>query len=107
MSKRPTPADSTIERVLLQLKTATKPVIDVLHKNDDFKVLVIGLNAGVLFPDHLTKVPAKLTVLMGSVVYQDATGSVPLFCFDELEIPINKVHSVLANRRSICLLTRG
>lgn len=107
MSERPTLADSTIERVLLKLKTATKPVTEILHQNEGFKATIVGLNPGVLLPDHTTKVPAKLTVLMGSVVYQDAAGVIPLFCFDELEIPVSEVHSVRANRRSICLLTRG
>lgn len=98
---------STVERVLQQLKSATKPVSEVLHRNDHFQVIVLGLNADVALPDHLTKVPAKLTVLSGSVVYQDADGTTPLFCYDEMAIPLNVTHSVRATRRSICLLTRG
>ncbi|TXF84370.1 hypothetical protein FUA23_21160 [Neolewinella aurantiaca] len=107
MSKYPIPADSTIEEVMLKLKSASGPVTKNLYSSNGFQVIVLGLNAGELFPDHVTKVPAKLTVLEGSVVYQDADTSVPLFCYDEIDIPVDKVHSVLANRRSICLLIRG
>lgn len=101
------PNSSTIDGVLQKMRTSVGPVIKVLHRNDHFKVLVLGLNTDVIFPDHLTKIPARLTVLKGSVQYRDADGNIPLFPYDELEIPLNVTHSVRAIRPSICLLTMG
>jgi quercetin dioxygenase-like cupin family protein len=89
------------------MKTATKPVIETLHRNKDLQVTMLGLNSGVSLSDHRTKVPAKLTVLSGSVIYNDVDGMTSLLRGDELAIPMNVKHSVQATRRSICLLTRG
>ncbi|SER03615.1 cupin domain-containing protein [Neolewinella agarilytica] len=107
MNDRPTDKASTIESVLQKLKTSVGPVTEMLHNNDSFKVILLGLNVDVLLPDHHTKLPTKLTVLKGSVVYRDINGNVPLFQYDELEIPINEIHSVQAIRPSLCLLTIG
>jgi len=107
MNNHSTATASTIERVLQKMKTAVGPVTSVLHQNDQFKVLVLGLSTDVIFPDHTTKVPAKLTVLKGSVVYRDADGNTPLFLYDDLDIAVDKVHSVRAIRPSVCLLTMG
>ncbi len=107
MDLQPTPEFSTIESVLSKMKTATGPVTKTLHKSASSRVVVLGLNSDVVFPDHVTKVPAKLIVLKGSVVYRDAAGNTPLFQYDELNVPLNKVHSVRAIRPSLCLLTMG
>jgi len=105
--KEPTSKNSTIESVLLKLKSSDGPVTEMLHQNNGFKVIMLGLNVNVLLPDHVTKIPTKLTVLKGSVVYRDANGNTPLFQYDELNIPVDQVHSVRAIRPSLCLLTIG
>ncbi|MCX8211315.1 MAG: hypothetical protein OTI34_09725 [Lewinella sp.] len=107
MSNRNNTSTSIIEQVLFKIKTATKPVIETLHRNEDLQVTMLGLNSGVSLSDHRTKVPAKLTVLSGSVIYNDVDGMTSLLRGDELAIPMNVKHSVQATRRSICLLTRG
>jgi len=107
MDDKPTTKNSTMESVLLKLKTSVGPVTEMLHQNGSFKVIVLGLNVNVLLPDHHSKVPTKLTVLKGSVVYRDTNGNIPLFQYDELEIPVNETHSVRAIRPSLCLLTVG
>jgi|GEM_PF-420487 quercetin dioxygenase-like cupin family protein len=107
MSNRNDTSTSIIKQVLFKIKTATKPVIETLHRNEDLQVTMLGLNSGVSLSDHRTKVPAKLTVLSGSVIYNDVDGMTSLLRGDELAIPMNVKHSVQATRRSICLLTRG
>jgi quercetin dioxygenase-like cupin family protein len=107
MSNRNNTSTSIIKQVLFKIKTATKPVIETLHRNEDLQVTMLGLNSGVSLSDHRTKVPAKLTVLSGSVIYNDVDGMTSLLRGDELAIPMNVKHSVQATQRSICLLTRG
>lgn len=107
MDNHPTTKNSTIESVLLKLKSSDGPVTEMLHQNNGFKVIMLGLNVNVLLPDHHSKLPTKLTILKGSVVYRDTSGNTPLFQYDELDIPVNEIHSVRAIRPSLCLLTIG
>jgi quercetin dioxygenase-like cupin family protein len=107
MSDQNNNSASIIKRIQAKIKTATKPVTETLHRNEDFQVIMVGLNSGVSLPRFQTKVPAKITVLSGSVTYHDAEDITPLFSGDELDIPVNVTHSVRATERSICLLTRG
>ena len=107
MSTKSIPTISTMESVLAKMKTSVGPVMEVLQRNDHFKVVVMGLNVDVMLPDHTTSVPTKLSVLKGSVIYRDADGNIPLFQYDEMTIPLDMAHSVRAIRPSLCLLTMG
>ncbi|NJC26970.1 cupin domain-containing protein [Neolewinella antarctica] len=98
---------SSISSVMLRMKTARGLVTEIMHKTDHSKVIVIGLNADVMMRDHVSRVPAKLLVLSGSVMYRDADKSVPLFQYDELTIPIDVLHSLRGIRRGVCLLLMG
>ena len=98
---------STIETVLKDLKGASKPVIRALHSGKGFRVLVLGLNSGMVLAEHKANLPSKLTVLSGCVAYRSASDYIPLFANDEVDIPVGEIHSVAANRKSVCLLTQG
>lgn len=97
----------TIKEILAQLETATHPVAKALHKNDTFKVLVIGFKSGMKLKEHQAHTPSKLTVIAGKVIYKDGENETQLQKFDEVEIPVNAIHSVEATEDSICLLTQG
>ena len=97
----------TIKEILKQLETANHPVAKPLHKGDNFKVLVIGFKSGMKLKDHQAHIPSKLTVISGKVIYKQPEKDVVLQKFDEVEIPVNTVHSVEAKEDSICLLTQG
>ncbi len=98
---------STIETVLEDLKGASQPVIRPLHTGEGFRVLVLGFNSGMVLKEHQAKLPSKLTVLSGCVAFRSADDYTPLFVNDEIDIPVGKPHSVIANRKSLCLLTQG
>ncbi len=97
----------TIHSIKEELKTANKPVARALDHNDYFKVLVIGFKQGMRLKEHMTKIPAKLTVLEGSVLYQEGTTQLKLNQYDEHEIPLETLHEVEAAEDSLCLLTQG
>jgi quercetin dioxygenase-like cupin family protein len=82
-------------------------VVKILHKAENFKVIVIGFKNGMVLKEHKTALPAKLTILSGQVVFKENGRSVPLSKFDELEIPLHIPHSLEATEDSICLLTQG
>jgi quercetin dioxygenase-like cupin family protein len=97
----------TIKRILEQLETSTHPIARPLHKGENFKVLVIGLKRGMKLKEHVASMPSKLTVISGKVIYKQLETETELQQFDEIEIPVNIVHSVEAKEDSLCLLTQG
>jgi len=97
----------TIKKILKELETSHHPVAKALHKGDNFKVLVIGFRSGMKLKDHQAPMPSKLTVISGKVIYKKHEKETELQKFDEVEIPVNIIHSVEATKDSICLLTQG
>lgn len=97
----------TIKNIYEKLDTATNPVAQVLHKGENSKVLVIGFKKGMILKEHLTNTPSKLTVLLGSVQFNEPEQSEILETFDEKIIPTGILHSVIALEDSLCLLTQG
>ena len=96
-----------IKEILIQLESSVNPVARALHKGDHFKVLAIGFRQGMILKEHRSPLPAKLTVLYGSVIYREAEKTVSLTQYDETDIPVNIIHSVEAVTDSLCLLTQG
>lgn len=96
-----------IQDIMDRLETASNPVAQAIHKGDHFKVLAIGFKKGMVMKDHKVALPAKLTVLLGSVCYKMEGVETILSVFDEQIIPREKIHSVEAMENSLCLLTQG
>ncbi|MEO6314273.1 MAG: hypothetical protein ABIU63_02680 [Chitinophagaceae bacterium] len=90
-----------------QLATAVHPVAKALHKGEHFKVLAMGFKKGMVLKEHQAHSPSKLFVLKGKIIYHQNDVSTPLALFDEIEIPVNILHSVEALEDSLCLLTQG
>lgn len=97
----------TIKSVLEQLETAKHPIAKVLHKGEHFKVLVIGFKAGMRLEDHQAHKTSKLTIISGAVIYRESERSITLETFNEIDIPVNIIHSVEALEDSLRLLTQG
>ncbi len=96
-----------IKELLEELKTKDHPVAKALHKSEHFKVLVIAFNKGMTLKEHKASVYSKLTILKGSVHYHGTTNIVILNEYDEMEIPIEELHAIVALEDSLCLLTQG
>jgi quercetin dioxygenase-like cupin family protein len=97
----------TINDILAQLETSNHPVAKALHKGEHFRVLIIGFKKGMILKDHQTHLPAKLTVLKGKVAYHEGSDEIIAKVYDEVDIPIDTIHNVLAIEDSLCLLTQG
>jgi len=96
-----------LKEILSKIPKADNPIIKIIHKNDSFKVIGIGFKKGAILKEHLTALPAKLMVIQGEVVYREHDKTIVLQQFDEYEIPVNELHSVEANKDSLCILTKG
>jgi quercetin dioxygenase-like cupin family protein len=96
-----------IAALLEQLETSAHPVAKAIHSGHNFKVLALGFKKGMILKEHQAHLPAKLTVLYGSVVYREADKEVRLSRYGMTDIPVDVIHSVEATEDSLCLLTQG
>ncbi len=96
-----------IKEIKEELETSSHPVAKSLHNGKGFNVLVIGFRKGMVLKEHKAHKPSKLTVLEGSVLYQEKDRIVKLEQYEEVMIPLEVIHSVQANESSLCLLTQG
>lgn len=97
-----------IKEVLAQLEQARNgPVVKVLEKGTQFKVIVLAFKKGMELKAHHTPIPARLVVVEGKVNYMEMERSLVLTRYDDLSIPVNIQHSVKALEDSVCLLIQG
>jgi hypothetical protein len=93
-----------IQDVVTALENAAGPIVKVLVKGAVGKVLALGLKKGMVLKEHQTGVNTRLVVIDGQINYFSAQGTVTMNKFDELDIPVNEPHSVVALKDSICFL---
>jgi quercetin dioxygenase-like cupin family protein len=96
-----------IKNILAQLKEATRPISKIIKAGDSFKSMAIGLKKGIIWRDHKAVMPTKLMVAEGKVIYRQGESNIELGKFDDLDIPIDIVHSLEAEEDSICILIQG
>ncbi|MEO8416845.1 MAG: hypothetical protein ABI472_24490 [Ginsengibacter sp.] len=96
-----------IQEILAQLENTVNPIVKILQRGDQFKVIAMGFKKGMILKEHKTPIPAKLVVIDGNVLYRQGEESIALNKFDEHEIPVNIIHSVEALHDSICILIQG
>jgi quercetin dioxygenase-like cupin family protein len=93
-----------IKEVLTQLESAAGPVVKVLQRGEQGKVIVLGFKSGMVLKEHKTPITTKLVVIDGSVIYRTGEEETVISKFDELDIPVNVPHAVEALEDSVCLL---
>ncbi len=77
-----------------------------LEKNESYEILSISLEAGCMFPEHISYKDAKLLMLQGEVYFGIEQEIVPLSPFQIFEIPRDKKHFVKALVDSKFLIIR-
>lgn len=97
----------TIKIIKKELESAKCPVPRVLKSGDKFKVILIGFKDKMVLDDHKTDIPARLVVLEGKVIYKEGDKTVMLTQYDEVDIPVNVIHSVTALAESLCMVVKG
>jgi quercetin dioxygenase-like cupin family protein len=97
----------TIKEIKEDLKSSNSPVAKSLHHGSGFKVLLLGFKKGMILKEHRTHIQSKLTVLEGAVIYKEKNRVVNLLQYDEVEIPVEIMHSVKAIEDSLCILSQG
>ncbi|UPT65920.1 MAG: hypothetical protein M0D57_15600 [Sphingobacteriales bacterium JAD_PAG50586_3] len=97
----------TIAEVEARLENAERPVALALHKDEHYKVLVIGFKKGMTLEPHTSKFPAKLVVLYGKVVFKTNQITHTLEKYDEMSIPVMELHWFEAQEDTLCLLMQA
>ncbi|MCU0418330.1 MAG: hypothetical protein MUC38_01635 [Cyclobacteriaceae bacterium] len=83
------------------------PAILPLIKTETFEQFAVGLERGQLLARHLTRKPAHLLVLKGSVHFISEQASHTLTEHDFFPIPVNEFHEVRGlDEKNIFLVTR-
>lgn len=96
-----------IQEVKAALTGAERPIVKVLQKSENVKVIVLGLKKGSILKEHQTSVTTKLVVIEGNVTYREGSTSVIIDRFEDINIPVNTLHAVEAMEDSICFLIQG
>ncbi|MBK7040930.1 MAG: hypothetical protein IPH46_10815 [Bacteroidetes bacterium] len=89
------------------LEHASNPIARVLYLKDHFRVLAVGFKKSMILKDHKTPYETKLLVIEGSVEYHSENTNTLLKFQEELIIPKNELHHVIALEDSVCLLIQS
>ncbi len=96
-----------IKEIIEEVETMAHPVARALHKGEHFKILAIAFKKGMKLKDHQAHHASKLFVLEGLVMYVEGESKTKLGKFENIDIPLNHIHSVEALEDSLCLLSQG
>jgi len=95
----------SIKEIKEQIKNSQKPVVSIIAKGNNSKLIAIGLGKGVLLKEHTAPGPTKMIILKGQIEYKAIHQSKLLSALDEYQIPMDELHSVVGVEESIFLLS--
>ncbi len=93
-----------LHELLAKLAKSDQPVSKVLVKNDDTRVMAVGLKKDGVLKEHTTPVPTQLMVIKGHVLFRTEDKETPLNCYDHFEITPHEKHSVVALEDALFIL---
>jgi len=94
-----------INKIISKIENADKPITTLLTKGSNSKLIAIGLAKGVLLKEHQAPGSTKLIVLKGKLDYRTEEKRRIFSQYDEFQIPLEEVHSVLGLENSVFLLS--
>lgn len=87
-----------------RLATANKPIIKVLFRNKNTRIVAFGLRKGMKLVDHQLPVTTKIIILKGEMEIDSKIEVKLLEEFHEYEIPPKVIHQVRVHEDTIALL---
>lgn len=96
----------TVQKIKELLSNSDRPIESILHENNCSKVSLIGFANGMMLREKKVDKPTRLMVLCGTVKYIQLDKKITLNQYDELDIPIDVTHYIIADEQSLCLLTQ-
>ncbi len=96
-----------IQEIIKMLPSSQTVITRIIRKYDHNRIIAIGLKKGLFLPDHISSVPALLIPIQGKVYFRSEVLSIEVQALEELEIPVNVMHSLEAIEDSVCILIKG
>lgn len=93
-----------LKDLIEKLPHSDKPLTTILLKNENTKVIAVGLKKGVMLNDHKAPGATKLIVVKGEIKYTTAHKEIVLQLFDEYDIPLEEIHRVEGLQDSVFML---
>lgn len=95
----------SIKEISELIKIATKPIISILSKGQNSKLIAVGLSKGTFLKEHKAPGPTRMIILEGKIEYKSAHRVEVFTSFDEFQIPLGELHAVTGLEESIFLLS--
>jgi quercetin dioxygenase-like cupin family protein len=96
-----------IKEAIAELELKGNPVAKLMHTGVAFKVIVLAFKKDMILKEHKTSIPIKLIVIDGKIKFMGTNTQKIIDKYEELEIPIEEIHSIEAFEDSLCLLIQG
>ncbi len=93
-----------LHAILDQISESEKPIIKIIFRNDDTRVVAFGLKKGLKLIDHQLPVNAKILMLKGEIEIDSKIEIVNLKEFDEYILPPKVIHQVTSLQDSMMLV---
>lgn len=97
----------TIQHLIEKRTESSRIASGSLVNGSILKVMAMAMNSGNEVKEHVTHDPAKLIVLDGTVEYTEEQSHVKVLNkFDEVDIPVNRIHKLYCTQDAVCLLIK-
>lgn len=87
-----------------RLVTAKKPIIKVLFRNKNTRIVALGMKTGMKLVDHQLPVATKIILLKGKMEIDSKIEVIVLEEYQHYEIPPKVIHQVRVYEDAIALL---
>ncbi|GEM53532.1 hypothetical protein [Empedobacter brevis] len=93
-----------LHAIVDQISKLEKPIIKIIFRNDNTRVVAFGLKEGLKLIDHQLPVDAKIMMLKGEIEIDSKIEVVNLKTYDEYEIPRKVIHQVTSKQDAMMLV---
>lgn len=96
-----------IPNLIKEVSEKGHPIAKTLLHTDSTRVLVLAMNKGMELKAHKTDIPTQLLIISGIARYDQEDIIKEMHQHDIYEIPVNKIHSLIALEDSVCMLLQS
>lgn len=93
-----------LHAILDHISESDKPIIKIIFRNDNTRVVAFGLKKGLRLIDHQLPVDARILILKGKIEIDSKIEIVHLKEFDEYIIPPKVIHQVTSLQDSMMMV---
>lgn len=88
----------------MELESKSGPLARPLYKNQMTKILAVAFKKNMILKEHKAAGMTKLFVMTGQIEYKSLQQTILLDANDDMDIPLEELHSVRALKDSLIIL---